>query len=288
MAKTMPTTATKRFTGRQRAAVLLIALGPERSAEILRHLREDDIERLTAEVYRIGQVDPETRTAVLEEFYTTVMAQEYVSSGGVEYAEEMLERAVGKPKAQEIIERVTATARSVPFSFTRDLDPPQLLNYLQHEHPQTIALVLAHMPPDRAAMVLSGLAPELQAEVAHRIALMDRTTPEVVREVEEVLQKKLASAFSKQQELSAGGGLDSLVRLIKQVDRGTEKTILDALERTDPKLAEDIKKHMFVFENITLLDDRSIQRVLREVDIKDLGLALKGASEEVRQRIFAN
>lgn len=274
--------------GRTKAAALLVALGPELSAAVLKHLPEDEIERITYEVFSLGALTPESRDSVMKELSGTLQAREYVSVGGVDYATKMLERALGRAKAEEIVQRIAATSEAVPFSFLREIDPIMLLNFLQREHPQTIALILSHLPAERASEVLQGLAPELQAEVSVRVATMNRTVPEVVHEVEGVLRKRLASMIRPDQAFTEVGGLEALVRMLKQVDRGTEKIILDSLERSDPKLADDIKKQMFVFDNITLLDDRSIQRVLREVETKDLGLALKGSSEEVRESIFRN
>ncbi len=274
--------------GRAKAAALLIALGPELSAAVLRHLPEDEIERLTYEVFSLGALEPQARQSVMNEMFSTVQAQEYVSVGGAEYATRMLEEALGETKAREIVQRISASSEAVPFSFLRDADPVMLLNFLQKEHPQTIALIMAHLPAERASEVLQGLPPELQAEVSVRVATMNRTVPEVVQEVEGVLRRRMASMLTPHQTFTEVGGLEALVRMLKQVDRSTEKIILDSLERSDPKLADDIKKQMFVFDNITLLDDRSIQRVLREVDTKDLGLALKGSTEEVRGAIFRN
>ncbi len=274
--------------GKQRAAAMLIALGPELSAEVLKYVRDEDIERLTWEIFSIGQLSPDSRDEVLAEMYSNVVAREYVSIGGIEYAHEMLERALGKSRATEIVQRLSMNSRAIPFQFLREVDPTQLTSFLRHEHPQVIALILAYLPPDRASMLLSTVSPDMQSEVAVRIATMDRTTPEVVHEIETVLRKKLASVLTPHQEFAKAGGIESLVELLKQVDRGTEKAILDSLERTDPKLADEIKKRMFIFENIAALDDRSIQRVLREVEVRDLGIALKGTSEEVRQRITTN
>ncbi len=277
-----------KFQGSAKAAALLISLGPELSATVLKHMREDDIERITHEVFALGTLRPDDRQVVMEEMYATAMAQEYVSTGGIDYATQMLERALGHEKAREIVGRISANQESIPFSYLRDVDPVMLLNFLQREHPQTIALILAHLPSERASAILQALPPAWQAEVSVRIATMGRTAPEVVQEVEGVLRRKMASIITPHQEYTEPGGLEALVRVLKQVDRGTEKAILDSLERSDPKLADEIKKQMFVFDNITLLDDRSIQRVLREVDMKDLGLALKGSTEEVKSRIFRN
>ena len=258
------------------------------SAEVLKHLPEDEIERLSYEVFSLGSLTPDAREQIITEAQETVMAREYISAGGVDYAREMLERALGPSKAGEIVDRIAANAEAMPFAFLREVDPVMLLNHLQKEHPQTIALIIAQLTPERAAEVLAGLTPDLQAEVSVRIASMDHTVPEVLQEVAGVLRKKLASMITPHQDFNESGGLEALVRLLKQVDRGTEKTILESMERTDPKLADEIKKQMFVFDNITLLDDRSIQRVLREVEMKDLGLALKGTTDEVKGRIFGN
>ena len=276
------------LSGRTKAAALLIALGPEHSAAVLKHLPEEEIERLTYEVFSLGKLTPEARDGVISEVRETVLAREYMTAGGVGYAREMLEKALGRTKAEEIMARIAASSESLPFAFLREVDSVMLLNHLQKEHPQTIALIVAHLPPLRASEVLQGLPRDLQAEVSVRIASMDRTVPEVLHEVAGVLRKKLASMITPHQDFNETGGLEALVRLLKQVDRGTEKTILESMERTDPKLADEIKKQMFVFDNITLLDDRSIQRVLREVEMKDLGLALKGSTDEVKERIFRN
>jgi flagellar motor switch protein FliG len=278
----------KRLTGRQRAAGLLIALGPEVAGKILSRFKEHEIELLTWEITNMGQISAELRDELLEAAYTVAIAQDYVSSGGIDYAMEMLEQAFGADKAREIAKRVFDNIKSVPFAFARELDATQLVSFLSNEHPQTIALILSHVPPDKAAAVLAQLPHAIQAEVALRIARMDRTAPEVVQEVEDLMQRKLASVLTSRQTTRQAGGLPALVKLLKSVDRSTERTILETLERLDPKLADEIKKQMFVFENILQLDDRSIQRVLREVDMKDLALALKGATEEVKRRVLKN
>jgi flagellar motor switch protein FliG len=278
----------RRLTGRQRAAGLLIALGPEVAGKILSRFKEHEIELLTWEITNMGQISAELRDELLEAAYTVAIAQDYVSSGGIDYAMEMLEQAFGADKAREIAKRVFDNIKSVPFAFARELDATQLVSFLSNEHPQTIALILSHVPPDKAAAVLAQLPHTVQAEVALRIARMERTAPEVVQEVEELMQRKLASVLTSRQATRQTGGLPALVKLLKSVDRSTERAILETLERLDPKLADEIKKQMFVFENILQLDDRSIQRVLREVDLKDLALALKGATEEVKRRVLKN
>lgn len=277
---------TSTLPGRQKAAVLLVSLGPEASANIFKHLKDEEIEQLTLEIANLRKVNQENRDAVFEEFYQMFMASEYISSGGIDYAKEVLEKALGSQKAVEIINRLTASLQVRPFEFVRRTDPSQLLNFIQSEHPQTIALILAYLNSEQSAIILSALPPDRQADVARRIALMDRTSPEVIREVELVLERKLSSLVS--QEHTTAGGIESIVDVLNRVDRTTEKTIMETLEVQDPELAEEIKKRMFVFEDILSLDDRSIQQVLREVDTKDLGLALKGSSEEVVSKILRN
>jgi len=264
----------------------MISLGPELSGEVFKHLTDDEIERLTLEIASLRRIDNETRSEVLEEFHEMVMAQEYISRGGIEYARELLEKGLGPQKAAEIIHRLTASLQVRPFDFARKTDPAQLLNFIQQEHPQTIALILAYLHPDQAGQILSALPAELQVEVAKRLATLDRTSPEVLEEVEATLERRL-SAFATQ-DYTAAGGIDAAVDILNRVDRTTEKTIIDALEEEDPELAEEIKKRMFVFEDIVLLSDRDIQMIIREVDSADWALALKTASEEVAQRIFKN
>ena len=274
--------------GRRRAAALLIALGPERAAEILRGLPEEDIGQLTWEIVGIGQLSAADREEILAHFYESATGRDFVSIGGLEYAQDMLEKAVGRERADEITSRLGKHAGSKPFTFLQQVDTKDLVNFMTGEHPQAIALVLAYLPPDKASEILSALPDEQQAEISVRIAMMERTAPEVIQEVEEAFRARLGTVFSPRTEITAAGGLDSVVDLLRKVDLATEKSILDGLEQADPETANEIRKRMFVFENITLLDDRSIQRVLREVDGKDLGLALKGALDEVKQRILAN
>jgi len=223
---------------------------------------------------------------VLMEFQELMMAQEFITNGGIEYAREVLERALGTQKSIDIVNRLTSSLQVRPFDFIRRTDPSHLLNFIQGEHPQTIALILAYLDPQKAASILSALRHEIQADVAKRIAIMDRTSPDVLREVERVLERKLSTLASE--DYASAGGIDSIVEVLNNVDRGTEKIIIEALEEDDPELAEEIKKRMFVFEDIVLLDDRSIQKVLREVDQNDLGKALKGVDTEVQEKIFKN
>ena len=232
------------------------------------------------------RVNQETKLDVLKEAQETIMAREFMTQGGVDYARKLLEQALGVEKAQDILRRITASLQVRPFDFVRHTDPQQLLSFIQNEHPQTISLILSYLSPDQAALVMGGLPPALQWDVARRIARMDRITPEVLREVERVLERKLSTVMG--QDFTSAGGVDAVVNIINLVDRGTERNIIEAMEEQDPELAEEIKKRLFMFDDIIGLDDRSLQRVLREVDLKDLGLALKGASEELRVKFFRN
>lgn len=274
------------MSGRQKAAHLLIFLGPERSAKIFKHLKEEELEQITLEIASVRKVTTEKTDEIMREFYEMCLASQYISQGGIEYAREVLEKALGTDKAIEIISRISASLQVRPFDFIRKTEPSQVLNFIQGEQPQTIALILAYLEPEKSSIILSALSPERQSEVARRIALMDTTSPEIIKEIESVLERKLSSVIP--QEVTSAGGVKSVVEILNRVDRGTEKTILEALEVQDPELAEEIKKLMFVFEDLVTIDDRSIQRVLREVESQDLALALKGASDEVSRKIYAN
>ena len=274
------------LTGREKAAILLIALGKERASQIYKHLREDEIEQLTLEIGNLTKVEADVKNQVIEEFYQLCLAQNYIAEGGIEYAKDILERALGSQKALEIINRLTSSLQVRPFDFVRKADPSQILNFIQNEHPQTIALILAYLQPQQAAEIISSLPQEKQVEVATRIALMDRTSPDVIKEVERILEKKLSSMLTT--DFTNAGGIQALVDILLSVDRGTEKYIMENLELRDSELAEELRQRMFVFEDIVTLDNRSIQRFLREVDNSYLILALKGASEEVSRVIFAN
>ncbi len=278
--------ATADYNGVQKAAILLITLGPERSADIFKHLKEEEIEELTLEIANTRSVSPQVKEDILNEFYQVCLAQQYIAEGGIGYAKELLDKALGQEKAQEVISKLTASLQVRPFEFVRKTDPSQLLNFIQDEHPQTIALILSYLPASQASMVVSSLPPEKQADVAKRIAMMDRTSPDVIKEVERVLEKKLSSLVN--QDYTIVGGVDAIVNILNTVDRTTEKHIMESLEIEEPELADEIRKKMFVFEDILLLDDRAIQRVLRDVDNADLGVALKAANEEVQNVIFKN
>lgn len=282
----MPRGEGEKISGTQKAAILLIALGPEKSSTIFKHLKEEEIEELTLEIANTRSVTPQVKEEVIDEFYQVCLAQQYIAEGGISYAKELLEKALGNEKALDVIGKLTASLQVKPFEFIRKTDAGQLLNFIQDEHPQTIALILSYLSAAQAALIVSALPPNRQADVAKRIAVMDRTSPEVIKEVEKVLESKLASLVN--QDYTIIGGVDAVVDILNTVDRGTEKHIMETLEIEEPELADEIRKKMFVFEDILLLDDRAIQRVLRDVDNNDLGLALKGANEQVQTVVFNN
>ena len=259
------------LTNQQKAAILFIAIGPEYSAKLFQHMDDDEIEQLTLEIANQKQVSSALKAEVISEFYSMCMAQDYISSGGLQYAQNVLEKALGPDKALEIINRLTTSLQVRPFDFLRKTDPAQLINFIQNEHPQTIALIMAYLEPDQAAIVLGALPPESQVEVTKRIATMDRTSPDSIREVERVLERKLSSMVT--QDFTMAGGI---------------KAIVETLEVDNPELAEEIKKLMFVFEDIVQIDDRSLQLVLRQVETKDLSLALKATPQEVAEKVYKN
>ena len=276
----------KSLTGRQKAAIFLISLGPEVSAEIMKHLREDEVETLTFEIARQEKVNPEFKDAVLEEFQELMNAQNFITTGGIDYARELLEKSLGSQKAIDIINRLTSSLQVRPFDFIRRTDPAHLLNFIQQEYPQTIALILAYLEPGKAAVIMQNLPEDMQAEVSKRLATMDRTSPDVLRDVERVLEKKLSTLSSE--DYTAAGGVEAIVEILNLVDRSSEKSIIESLEEDDPDLAEEIKKRMFVFEDIVQLDDRAIQKVLRDVDQPELAKALKSVDSDVQDKIFRN
>ena len=276
----------KEFSGRQKAAIFLVSIGSEISSEIFKYLREDEIETLTFEIARLETIEPDQKEAILQEFQELMMANQFITTGGIDYARELLEKSLGSQKAIDIINRLTSSLQVRPFDFIRRTDPAHLLNFIQQEHPQTIALILAYLEPNKASVILQNLPHEVQSDVARRIATMDRTSPEVLREVERVLEKKLSTLSSE--DYTAAGGVESIVEILNLVDRSSEKQIIEALEDEDPELAEEIKKRMFVFEDIVMLDDRAIQKVMREVDSQELAKALKSVDTEVQDKIFRN
>lgn len=274
------------LTGIQKAAILFIVVGPERASKVFKFLKEDEVEQLTLEIANTKNITPSVKDEVLDEFYEVCLAQQYVTEGGISYANDLLEKSFGTDKAREIIGKLTDSLQVRPFEFVRKTDPSQLLNFIQDENSQTIALILSYLSAGQAATIVSALSPDKQADVAKRIAQMDRTSPDTIRDVEHVLERKLASLVN--QDYTIAGGVDAIVEILNTVDRGTEKHIMETLEIEEPELADEIRRKMFVFEDILSLDDRSIQRVLREVDNNELATALKSANEEVQTVIFNN
>jgi len=274
------------FTGIQKAAVLLITLGPERSSQVIKHLSEQEIEHLTLEMANLRKVSEDQRDVVVDEFHKMCLASNYIAQGGIEYARDVLERALGEQRAFDIISKLSSSLKMRPFDLVRRSDPKQLFSFIQGEHPQTIALIMTHLPAEKAATLLSSLPQEVQAEVTKRIALMGRTSPEILKEIEKVLESKMSNLAPT--DYTSSGGIQSVVEMLNRADPSTLKIVMDVLEMDDPDLAEQIKRQMFVFEDIVLLDDRGIQLVLREVETKDLALALKGTSEEVNTKILGN
>lgn len=274
------------LTGKQKAAILLISLGPDVASSVYKHLSEEEMEKLTLEISSVRKVDSAAKEDVMDEFHNIAMAQDYISQGGIGYAKTVLEKALGADQATEIINRLTSSLQVRPFDFARKADAGQILNFIQNEHPQTIALILSYLEPEKAGHILSELPQDMQADIAKRIALMDSTSPEVISEVEAILERKLSATVT--QDYTQTGGVETVVEVLNGVDRATEKTILDALEIQDPVLAEEIKKRMFVFEDIVTLDNRSIQRVIRECENEDLLLALKISSDEVKDIVYRN
>jgi flagellar motor switch protein FliG len=274
------------LTNRKKAAILMVALGPETASNLFQHMTPDEIDVVSLEVARMGRVNAQLRESVIEEFHELCVAQEFIAEGGMDAAREMLQSAFGDERAALIVSRVMQAMQVMPFDFLKKADASQITTFIQNEHPQTIALIIAYLQPAQAAAILSGLPQDLRADVARRLATLDKTPPEVIREVESVLQKKLSSVVST--DFSHAGGVKSLVEVLNYVDRSTEKTIIESLSESNPEIAEEVKKNMFVFEDIILLDDRAIQMVLKEVDTKELAVALKGVGENTQVRIFKN
>jgi flagellar motor switch protein FliG len=272
--------------GREKAAILLIALGPDAGGNVLKELREQEIEALTLQVFTTEAVTEDIRKEVLSDCYGMALAQGYLSNGGAAYAEEMLTAALGSEKAGDIMARLVVAARPRHFDFLKDTDPYQLVNFIQEEQPQAIALILSHLPAPTSAKILAILQPEQRAEVAMRIATMERTPPEVIEGVEAVLRRRVSTIL--QSDYSMAGGVEHLAALLANVDRSTERLILDHLDKNAPELAAEVRKLTFTFDNLVQLDDPSLQRVLREVDAKDLAMALRGVAEELRDKIFKN
>jgi flagellar motor switch protein FliG len=273
--------------GVRKAAIVLIQLGRERAAQVLNHLNESEVEAITAEIARLDSILPDENATVINEFRDLLTARSHIAQGGLAFARQVLEESLGSDRASEIIDRLNAAAVQMPFQFLRRVDPGQLRSFIADEHPQVIALVLAHMTADKASLLLSGLPSEQQAEIAHRIAVMDRTSPDTIKAVEATLERKLSSMLQPA-DMSRVGGLDPLVNIINRSDRATERQIVEGLESLDAALAEEVRSRMFMFEDIVQLDDRAVQLVMRTIDSSNLALALKGVSTTVRDKVTSN
>ncbi len=273
--------------GVRKAAILLIQMGRERAAQVFAHLSDTEVEQISAEIARLDSINSAETDGVLSEFRDLMIARAHISQGGLSFAQQLLEQSLGPERASEVIARLNAAAVQMPFQFLHRADPAQLRSFIIDEHPQVIALVLAHMTPDKASLLLSGLAPDMQADVAHRIAVMDRTSPAIIKAVESTLERRLSSMLQPS-ESSRVGGLEPLVDIINRSDRSTERQIVEGLEALDPMLADEVKSKMFMFEDVVTLEDRSVQLVLREVDSAELALALKGVPDAVRDKITKN
>ena len=274
------------LTSREKAAVLLIALGKKHASQVYKYLSDEEIEQLTLSISAVRRVEPETRDAVLNEFREICLAQKYISEGGLEYAKSLLHEALGTQRTNELMEKLTTSLQARPFDFFRKADPDQIINFVQNEHPQTIALILSYLDPKQSSQVLASLEPELQLEVVSRIATMGTSSPEYIQEAERILERRLTSMGTANKE--EAGGLDSIVTILNMVDRGTEKRILELLEEQDEELADEIRSRLFVFEDIAKLTNQAVQRLLKDVDNSDLAIALKGATKEVNRIIFNN
>lgn len=273
--------------GAKKAAILLIALGPEISSQILKTLPDYLIQKVTYEIANIDYVEPYDRDKVIEDFLDMASARQFVLDGGLDYAKNLLNKALGTQRAKEVIDVLNQIQQSEkPFAIARKTDPHQLTNLLINEHPQTIALIMCYMQPDKAALVLSQFPTELQTDIAERLGTINRTSPKVIKRIEKIMEDKFSSLIDNDAETV--GGVKTLVEILNSVDRSTERNIISNLEETQPELAEAIKLNLFIFEDVVNLDKGSIQRTLREVSNEDLALALKGASEQVVSVIFSN
>lgn len=272
--------------GKRKAAILLTLLGSENAGNVMKHLTDEDLEVLSLEIARLEKVTPELRDSIVTEFHSMAQAQDFISEGGLDKAKTMLENAFGADRADAMVRKILNAMQVVPFEFLKRADPQLVLSFIQDEHPQTISLILGYMPMNQAATILSKLPEQLRAEVAERIAMMEQTPPEVIRRIEQVLEKKVSSVLST--EMTKVGGPKMLVDLLNRVDRSTERLILDSLGESNPEMADQIKNMMFVFEDIVTLDDKAIQAILKEVDVKDLGTALKGVNAEVQDKVYKN
>lgn len=271
----------------QKVAALLIVLGPATASEVLKNITDDDLlEQITLDIASLNKVPTEILTGILEEFKAIFQASNYISAGGMDYAKQLLEKAYGGDQAKKILDRLVVLMNSNPFQFFNEADPGQLATSFQNENPQLIALIMAYLKPEHSAQVLNYLPPEVQAQVAMKIADMDTTNPEILSEIEKIVEGKFSSVVV--QDFSKAGGIEALANILNRADRATERNVIELLEVQSPQLAEEVRELMFVFEDIVNLEDRAIQRILREVDTKDLAMSLKGTKEDVKEKVFKN
>lgn len=275
------------MTTTQKVAALLIVLGPATASEVLKNITDDDLlEQVTMDIASLNRVPNAILDGILEEFQAIFQASNYLSSGGMDYAKQLLEKAYGSDQAKKILDRLVVLMNSNPFQFFNEADPGQLATSFQNENPQLIALIMAYLKPEHSAQVLNYLPPEVQAQVAMKIADMDTTNPEILSEIEKIVESKFSSVVV--QDFSKAGGVEALANILNRADRSTERNVIELLEVQSPQLAEEVRELMFVFEDIITLDDRAIQRILREVDTKDLAMSLKGTKEDVKEKVYKN
>ena len=272
--------------GKQKVAIFLACIGEQRASRIMAAMNEEEIEGITLGLSGVTNVDADVRSGILDQFYTLAVDNKVMTRGGLDYARGLLEKAFGSDRTIEILTRLQSSLQDVPFEFLKRADPGQIVTFIQDEHPQTISLILAHLRPSTSAIVLSALSSEIQADVVTRIATMERTPPEVVREVERVLERKMASVFT--QGFTFAGGVKEVAEILNNIDRSAEKAIMGQLEENDPDLADEIARLMFTFDDLIFVEDSGIQKALREIESKDLALALKGSNEDVRDKVLGN
>lgn len=283
----VPNLEIQSMTTTQKVAALLIVLGPATASEVLKNITDDELlEQITLDIASLNKVPTEILNSILEEFKAIFQASNYLSAGGMNYAKELLEKAYGGDQAKKILDRLVVLMNSNPFQFFNEADPGQLATSFQNENPQLIALIMAYLKPEHSAQVLNYLPPEVQAQVAVKIADMDTTNPEILSEIEKIVESKFSSVVV--QDFSKAGGVESLANILNRADRATERNVIELLEVQSPQLAEEVRELMFVFEDIVNLEDRAIQRILREVETKDLAMSLKGTKEDVKEKIFKN
>ncbi|MBC7784112.1 MAG: flagellar motor switch protein FliG [Burkholderiales bacterium] len=276
----------RELTGSRKAAILLLTLDQDMAATVMQKLSREQMEEVSREIASLGDITNDSRSTVFQEFYSLALANNYINEGGLEYAKALLRKSMPEGDAEKMIKQVTQQVQTTPFSFLQKAESENLLTFIQDEHPQTIALILAHLQPAKASEVLVGLPSQKQIEVVKRIANMEQTNPEVIKEVERGLEHRLSDIVS--QTFEKAGGVESVAEMLNLADRSTEKGIMEGLEAEDPELVESIRRLMFVFEDILMVNDKGIQSVLKEIDNSVLGLGLKTASEELKQKIFKN